>query len=191
MSRAGISEASVAAAVKTLTDSGEKATIKAIRSLLGSGSPNTIHKHLKALEATTPVKEATTPTLPPALEAALVKEISFQVTEGRLELQLQLTQSQEDIAQLATEGEKLESEIEKLTQVNTLLSKELQSFRALFQDRSSIVQELTTKLDTAKEEVEAARIEAAVSVALNVKLEADLKAQKQAFDTRIKELKQL
>ena len=51
MARPGITYDEVAASADALVGRGEKPTIGAIRAELGTGSPNTIHRHLTAWKA--------------------------------------------------------------------------------------------------------------------------------------------
>ncbi|WP_343878783.1 DNA-binding protein, partial [Cupriavidus pauculus] len=48
MAREGITFEQVAAAADALVGEGQQPTIRAIRERLGTGSPNTVHKHLTA-----------------------------------------------------------------------------------------------------------------------------------------------
>ncbi|WP_246221825.1 DNA-binding protein, partial [Marichromatium bheemlicum] len=51
MARPGITYKEVAAAAEALTEQGETPSIKRVRDHLGTGSPNTIHRHLSAWRA--------------------------------------------------------------------------------------------------------------------------------------------
>jgi chromosome segregation ATPase len=75
MAREGITFEQVAAAADALVGEGQQPTIRAIRERLGTGSPNTVHKHLTAWREARPVAAAAAPELPQALTAAIAAEI--------------------------------------------------------------------------------------------------------------------
>ena len=54
MAREGITFEQVSAAAEDLLQTGQQPTIRAIRERLGTGSPNTIHKHLTSWRASLP-----------------------------------------------------------------------------------------------------------------------------------------
>ncbi|HMW86471.1 MAG TPA: DNA-binding protein, partial [Nitrospira sp.] len=69
MAREGITFEQVAAAADALVGEGQQPTIRAVRERLGTGSPNTVHKHLTAWREARPVAAASAPELPQALTA--------------------------------------------------------------------------------------------------------------------------
>ena len=81
MARPGITYDEVIAAIDAILAAGEEPTIQRIREHLGTGSPNTIHRHLIAWRQSRPVEQRRAPELPAELQAALVKEI--ETASGR------------------------------------------------------------------------------------------------------------
>ena len=75
MARPGITYDEVAATADALIGRGEKPTIGAIRADLGTGSPNTIHKHLTAWKAAQAPAERQAARLPDEPASALAQEI--------------------------------------------------------------------------------------------------------------------
>ena len=94
MAREGITFEQVAAAADGLAGEGQQPTIRAVRERLGTGSPNTIHKHLTAWREARPVAAATAPELPHALAASISAEIERAAAQARGEIQGRLVQAQ-------------------------------------------------------------------------------------------------
>ncbi|KJZ03183.1 mucin, partial [Halomonas sp. S2151] len=67
MARTGITYEQVATVADALVGQGEKPSIQRIREQLGTGSPNTIHRHLKAWRATQAPAERRAARLPDEL----------------------------------------------------------------------------------------------------------------------------
>lgn len=82
----GITFEQVAAAADGLAGEGQQPTIRAVRERLGTGSPNTIHKHLTAWREARPVAAATAPELPHALAASISAEIERAAAQARGEI---------------------------------------------------------------------------------------------------------
>ena len=121
MAREGITFEQVAAAADGLAGEGQQPTIRAVRERLGTGSPNTIHKHLTAWREARPVAAATAPELPHALAASISAEIERAAAQARGEIQGRLVQAQAEAAELAAAGEVIEAERDALAeQVATL-----------------------------------------------------------------------
>ena len=94
MARTGITYEQVATVADALVGQGEKPSIQRIREQLGTGSPNTIHRHLKAWRATQAPAERQAVKLPDELASALAQEIERQASAARAEaeaLELQVT----------------------------------------------------------------------------------------------------
>jgi hypothetical protein len=82
MAREGITFEQVAAAADALVGEGVQPTIRAVRERLGTGSPNTIHRHLVAWREARPAATAAAPELPAPLAAALANEIERAAAAG-------------------------------------------------------------------------------------------------------------
>ena len=114
MARTGITFDEVAAAADALVGAGKSATIQAVRDALGSGSPNTVHKHLSAWRQARPQAAAAVVELPADLVKALGAEISRAAAQARSEIEGNLVQAQSEAVELATVGEALEIERDDL-----------------------------------------------------------------------------
>lgn len=124
MAREGITFEQVAAAADALVGEGQQPTIRAIRERLGTGSPNTVHKHLTAWREARPVAAAAAPELPQALTAAIAAEIERAAAQARAEIEGRLVQAQGEAAELATAGEVIEAERDALAEQVAELTRE-------------------------------------------------------------------
>ena len=162
MARPGITYQQVAAAADTITAEGENPTIKRIRAKLGdTGSPNTIHRHLTVWREAAPVQERKAPELPTDLQIAIIREIERQAAEARAELLQELTRTQAEAVELATTGERLETEIDELTDRNKHLGNEFQRMVSLAETRLLDINKLEDELIREREAAENARIQLA------------------------------
>ena len=130
-SRPGITYEQVVAAADAMLGQGITPTIQGIRDALGSGSPNTVHRHLSTWRATLPQQVTDAPALPLALAAAFSAEIARATAEARAEVEAKLVQVQKESADLAAAGEAVEAERDGLAELvqeltaanNTLIGK--------------------------------------------------------------------
>ncbi len=116
MARTGVTFEQVVECAKAIESEGENPTIQRIRQRLGTGSPNTIHKHLRAWTAQSQPEKAVTLKLPEKIQDALIAEISRQASEARAESESEAQQAMATADELAEEGERMEAEIEALKQ---------------------------------------------------------------------------
>ena len=174
MARIGITFEQVSAAADALRGEGMNPTIKAVRERLGTGSPNTIHEHLKKWREARPVAAVAAPELPASLASALAEEIARAAASARAEVQESLVQAQAELDELAASGQQLEAERDALAdQVAALTSdRDTQAGR---------VAQLDTALTAAQESIEReqkaaeqARIELATA---NVRAEQQAKTE--------------
>src|SRR5690554_6107206 len=114
MARIGITYEQVATAADALVGQGEKPSIQRIREQLGTGSPNTIHRHLKQWRATQVPAERQAARLPDELAAALSQELERQAAAARAEAEADALEAQHTADELAATGEQLEEENEAL-----------------------------------------------------------------------------
>lgn len=161
MARPGITYDEVIASIDAILAGGEEPTIQRIREHLGTGSPNTIHKHLVAWRAARPVEQRKAPELPAELQAALVREIERQAAEARTDVEKALVQAQKDAAVLAKTGEELEDTITILEEQNEGLAAEKERQAALANERHDEIEELKAALERERKAAEEARIQVA------------------------------
>ena len=115
MPREGITYERVAAAAELLLSEGRVPSIRTVRErLAGTGSPNTIHRHLSAWRAERPRDADASASLPPAIAREIQQAIAQATRDARAELAAQLTEAQAELAELAALGEALEAERDEL-----------------------------------------------------------------------------
>lgn len=161
MARPGITYDEVIAAIDAILASSEEPTIQRIREHLGTGSPNTIHRHLVAWRASRPVEQRKAPELPAELQAALVKEIERQAAEARTDVERFLVEAQKEAATLAKAGDELEELNGTLEEQNEALAAEKERQAALANERHDEIEELKGDLDRERKAAEEARIQVA------------------------------
>jgi len=105
MARPGITFEQVAAVADAMLGIGQQPTINGVRDRIGTGSPNTIHKHLLVWRAARPQTIAAAPELPASLASAIATEIERAAASARSEVEDKLVQSQAEAVELANAGE--------------------------------------------------------------------------------------
>lgn len=152
MARTGITYEEVSTAADSLIAKGEQPTINAIRSVLGTGSPNTIHRHLTLWkQSAIPSEQRKAPELPSALQEAIVTEIQKQAAASRVEIEHKYLEAQSTANDLALIGEELENKNADLDELNQNLSNQVQQLTALSDERLSELNKLTLELKTERE----------------------------------------
>lgn len=116
MARQGISYEQVAHAADALVAEQLKPTLTAVRERLGSGSMNTIHRHLTAWQGRQKPAGRKLGDLNPRVLAALGTEISRAADDAAAEAEGALAQAMNEMAVLASTGEALEAERDTLAQ---------------------------------------------------------------------------
>lgn len=123
MARLGITFEQVASAAEALEIEGVQPTIKAVRDRLTTGSPNTIHEHLKKWKESKPAKVATPATLPDSLNAAIAAAIAHAAKNAREEVETLLTQAQSETDLITAYSKNLEAENEEMKQTIVVISR--------------------------------------------------------------------
>lgn len=113
MPRIGISYDQVSAVADAMVAEGITPTIRNVRDRLGTGSCNTIHKHLTTLREACPQLVAVTTEIPASIINAFGMEIVRAKAEARAEIENRLVLIQAEASELAVAGEILESELDK------------------------------------------------------------------------------
>ena len=108
MARPGITYEQVASAADALVGQGDRPTIQAVREALGTGSPNTIHRHLTQWKAAQAPAERQAARLPDDLAAALAREIERQASASRAEAKAALEHEQARSDRLSAQVEQLQ-----------------------------------------------------------------------------------
>ena len=161
MARPGITYNEVSSAIDTLIARGEDPTINRIREELGTGSPNTIHRHLVSWRSSQPVAQRKAPELPPELQAAIVREFERQSADTRSEIERHLISAQKEAATLSKAGEDLEEANGVLEDENADLLAHKGRLQALSDERQEEIKNLNSKLDTERKSLEEAHIQVA------------------------------
>ena len=163
MARLGITYNEVIAAIDSIIANGEEPTIQRIRESLGTGSPNTIHKHLAAWRGSRPVETRQAPVLPADLQAALIKEIERQASEERSAVEKILLETQNEVATLAKTGEDLEEMNSELQAQNEKLTAERDRQTTLAIERQREIESMKADLEKERKASEKAHIEIALN----------------------------
>ena len=114
MARTGVTFDQVVEAAKAIEAEGENPSIQRIRLALGTGSPNTIHKHLRAWSSQNRPAKAVSLKLPEKIQDALIAEISRQAREARAESESEALEAMATADELAEQGVKMEAELAEL-----------------------------------------------------------------------------
>ncbi len=161
MARTGVTFEQVAAVADAITGEGYQPTINAVRDRIGTGSPNTIHKHLTIWRAARPQAAAAVPELPASLTAAIAAEIEKAAYNARAEVETKLVQSQAEAVELANAGEALETDRDELIEqvANLTTEKDKLAGKAAQQELDLKVQ--AERIEREQQAAEAARVELA------------------------------
>lgn len=154
MARPGITQSEVFSAIDALIANDVKPTITAIREQIGTGSPNTIHRHLSAWRDAQPAQKATAIELPEALKSAMVAEIEKQAAAARESVEKRLAEVEAENTELAEHGSTIEIENAELTEKNAGLLLDVESLQALAAERENAA-------DRERQSAESARVELA------------------------------
>lgn len=185
MARIGITFEQVAAAADALLGAGKQATIQAVRESLGTGSPNTVHRHLTAWRAARPQAAAAAFELPAGLVNALGAELIRAGAQGRSEVEEQLVQAQAEAAQLAGIGEDLEEKLDVLSDQVASLTTERDGATATATERALEIERQVQTIQREQQAAESARVELAKA---QLKIEAGVE-RAQDLTTEIQRLR--
>lgn len=151
MSRQEVTFDAVSAAAIGLQNDGEQVTIDAVREVLGTGSPYTIHKHLTQWRAgQAKPAEAPKVEIPEALAAALGAWAQQFAHESGAGVREALEQSESDMEALLQSGEALEEAREELAAEVEAITAERDQAMATAIERSEEIERLTTELRDAR-----------------------------------------
>ena len=164
MPREGITYDQVATTADKITAEGQRATIRAIRDALGTGSPNTIQRHLAAWRAVHPQTGGAAPELPEALVYAIATEIERAGTRARADVEAQLLEALNEAAELAKAGEILETERDELCDQVAQRTFERDLAQGAAAERAMEIQGLKQDLERERKLAEDARREVATAL---------------------------
>lgn len=172
MPRIGISFEEVAAIADSLVAEGVTPSINSVRERTGTGSPNTIHRHLVAWRETIPLSASVTVELPASVLMAINQEIIRSRADAKAEIEARLVIVQAEAAELAAAGEKLETELEVLLGEIKALTTDRDMVRGTLQEQTSEIDRLRREVERERYGAEQARIELA-QIRNKIDLQAD------------------
>lgn len=176
MAREGISFEQVAAAADALVGEGQQPTIRAIRERLGTGSPNTVHRHLAAWREARPAATAAAPELPLTLTAAIAAEIERAAAQARAEVEGRLVQALGEGAELAAAGEAIEAERDALSELVAELTRERDTLAGKAEQQAADLADQAQRIEREQQAAESARVELATA---RLKIEAQAERQRE------------
>ena len=163
MARTGITYEQVAAAADALVGAGQHPSIQAVRERIGTGSPNTVHRHLAAWREARPAAVVAAPTLPASLTAAIGAEISQAAARARAEVEGELVRSLAEAAELAKAGEVLEDQVSDLSEQLVDVGAERDRAVTLAAERADEIARLVEQVEREQRGAESARVELATA----------------------------
>lgn len=161
MGRIGITFDEVAAIADSMLAETINPTIKSVRERLGTGSSNTIQRHLAAWRDALPKITAATIELPSGIITAFSQEIGRARSEAKAESEARLVIVQAESAELAVLGEKLEAELEELHEGITVITTDRDMLRVTLKEQSDKIDRLSKENERERYAAEQARIEVA------------------------------
>jgi colicin import membrane protein len=174
MARPGITREQVTQAADALVAEGIHPSIEAIRKRLGTGSPNTVHKHLTEWRAARPQTPVASREIPASLTAALAAEIERATAHARAEIEGRLIEAQAEAAALADAGEALEVDREALTEQVSALATERDTLTGQAIRQTADLTALSQRIEREQQAAESARVELATA---RLKIEAQAERQ--------------
>ncbi len=164
MARPGITFEQVAQAADALLAAGKNPTINAVREALGgTGSPNTVHRHLTAWRGARPQAQAAAHELPAELVNSFGKELAKAAASARAEIEAQLVQAQSEAAELSATGETLEAQLADIAEQLAGVATERDSATATAAERAAEIERQAQTIQREQQAAEAARVELAKS----------------------------
>ncbi|MGZ5009429.1 MAG: DNA-binding protein [Methylobacter sp.] len=161
MARPGVTFEQVAAVADAMIGEDQQPTIIAVRDRIGTGSPNTIHKHLTAWRAARPQATAAAPELPASLTTAIAAEIEKAAANARAEVESKLVQVQAEAAELANAGEALETERDELLENVVELTTERDTLAGKAEQQAADIKAQAERIEREQQAAEAARVDLA------------------------------
>jgi chromosome segregation ATPase len=184
MGRPGITYQQVAAAADALAAENTKPALPALRERLGTGSMNTIHRHLTAWQANRPKSAAPAIELPQEVMRGLNAWATQAATAARAEVEDTLVHAQTAAVELAKAGEAIEVERDELLDQLAVLTTARDQALATAQERSAEIARLTHDIERERHLASAAQIEA-VQARLKLDAQAEQLADLKAANAKL------
>lgn len=168
---AGITYAQVEAVADKLLLDGGDISIKIVRSILGTGSPNTIQKYLKDWRTGTAKPATANLTISQAVTNALIADMAACAAQARAGIEQKLIEAEADVAELASAGEMLESERDTLTQRVLELTSERDGIAGMSKQQEIEIVSLTERLQREQAAVRTTQVELAMEKVKSIDLQ--------------------
>lgn len=161
MARTGITYDQVASVADAIVGEGHQPTINAVRDRIGTGSPNTIHKHLTAWRSARPQVTVAAPELPASLTTAIATEIDRAAANARAEIESKLVQAQAESVELSSAGETLEAERDELIEQVSELTTERDILAGKAEQQAADIKIQAERIEREQQAAETARVDLA------------------------------
>lgn len=161
MARPGVTYDQVASVADAIIGEGQQPTINAVRDRIGTGSPNTIHKHLTAWRAARPRATVAAPELPASLTTAIATEIERAAASARAEIENKLVQAQAEAVELSSVGEALEAERDELFEQVAELTTERDTLAGKAEQQAADIKAQAERIEREQQAAETARVDLA------------------------------
>jgi colicin import membrane protein len=162
MGRPGITYEMVEAAADALNaERPGSATLTTVRARLGTGSPNTVHKHLKAYDANRPKAVAVAVVIPPEINKAMSAWVTQAATMARAEAEETIVHAQAAADELARVGEELEAERDLLNIQIAAVTTARDQAEAFANERAAEIERLLHEVERERTLAGAAQVDAA------------------------------
>lgn len=182
MPREGLGYDEVVQAAEALQKEGRQPSIRAVRERLqGTGSPNTIHRHLSAWRAERQRDAPPAPPLAEAIAREIQREIARATSEARAELAELVTRLRDELSLLATAGEQLEQERDALVAQLGAMTCARDQLAGKAEEQGGELERLVREGGRDRRTLEAVRAELAEARTKHATLEAQRAAQEDAL----------
>jgi chromosome segregation ATPase len=166
MARTGISYEQVEQAADSLLAGGRvgpdgNPTLAAVREQLGTGSPNTIHAHLRVWKARRPAQASAGTELPAGVVRAINDELQRATAAARAEIEAKLIAAQTEAAELARAGAATEAELTELQGEHATLRAERDQLLGSQAELQKELERVQTQLELERKTSEGARVDLA------------------------------
>ena len=174
--RQGVTAEQIKAAADAIAAEGQSPTIRAVRERLGTGSPNTIQRHLSQWRESRPQVAQAAYELPAELANSFGRELRRGAEAATAELRAELGQAHVEATDLAETGEGLETQIEELAEQVEVLTHERDTAAAEAAARADEIKRLVDQVRREQDAAEAARTEVATA-RVKIETQADQLAE--------------
>jgi colicin import membrane protein len=166
MARPGITYEQVEQAADALLAGGRMGpdgnpTLAAVREQLGTGSPNTIHAHLRVWKARRPAPASPGTELPAGVVRAINDELQRATAAARAEIEAKLIAAQTEAGELARAGTATEAELTELQSEHAALRAEHERVLGSQAELREELERVQAQLELERKTAEAARVDLA------------------------------